>query len=408
MARFNYIARDSSGASLKGELTAASQAEAAKLLRSDGKYVVLLRQLAERVDQDAAEVIAFGGGRVRPEELIYFFSQLSIMVETGVSLADAIHASATQTSHGRFQSVLKKVLRSVESGSSFSGALAEHPKVFGDFYVNLLRAAEVSGTMGPMLHRCADYLTARRDIRKKVKSALTYPFVLAVAATGVTIFLMTFVLPRFLTIYAGKEATLPLPTIVLMSVTGWLVGNWIILLGGSIAAAVFVTWFFRAQATRSRAHWLQLRIPLIGGMLQKSYVTSSFRVLGILVDSGVSMLEAVAITRALSPNHYFEQLWSEVSGRLHQGDQLSSPLLDSPLIPRPIVQMVEAGEKSGQLGTVLIRLCDFLDEELRATIKTVTQMIEPLMITDMGVIVGGIAIALLLPIMTISKIAAGS
>lgn len=404
MPRFNYVARDTSGTSQNGEIIAKTQAEATRLLRAEGKYVVKLRQLAEQMDRETAKVITLGGGRVRQDDIIFFFTQLSIMVETGVALTEAIHGILEQTPTGKFQTVLKEILRDVESGESFSGALANHPKVFETFFVNLVQAAEASGTLGPMLTRCAQYLMQRREIRKKVKSALVYPMTLMVMAAGVTIFLMTYVLPKFLSIYAGKEASLPLPTIILMTVTNGLVDYWMYVLGGAIFSTVLLIWFFSARVTRRYAHWVQLRTPLFGKMLKKAYTTSGLRTLGILVDSGVSMLEAVAITRSISGNYYFEKMWSEVDARLHRGEQLSAPLYESTLIPRPMVQMIEAGEKSGRLGPVLVRLCDFLDDELNIVIKTMTQMIEPAMIALMGSIVGGISIALLLPILSVSKV----
>jgi len=404
MPRFNYVARDSSGASLNGEISANTQAEAARLLRTDGKYVIKLRQLAERIDGKSAAILTLGSGRVREADIVFFFNQLSIMVETGVSLTDAINGILTQTPKGRFQAMLEEVLRDVESGESFSTALANHPKIFGDFFVNLVRAAEASGTLGPMLRRCADYLTSRRETRKKVQSGLMYPLALLAAAVGVTTFLMAYVLPKFMGIYAGKEAALPAPTVALMTVTNWLTTYWMWVLGGSVAAIGLGVWFFRSISTRPYAHWIQLRVPLIGKMLQKSYITTSLRTLGILVESGVSMLDAVAITRSISNNHHFQRMWSDVDECLHRGEQLSTPLFASTLMPRPVVQMMEAGEKSGRLGAVLIRLCDFLDDELRITVKNVTQMIEPVMIGIMGCIVGGVAIALLLPIFSISKV----
>lgn len=402
MVRFGYAARSSSGASLQGEIVAESEREAVTRLRSQGTFVVKLQPLLVTDDRHDDRVLVFGG-RVKQEEIIFFFSQLSIMVETGVSLPEAIHSILSQALPGRFQTVLREVVSRLQSGESFSTALAKHPKVFGDFYVNLLRAAEASGTMGPMLKRCADYLTARRELQKKIKSALSYPAVLLVAAVGVTAFLMTYVLPKFLTIYAGREATLPVPTAILIAVTNALVAYWMLVLGATVSGVGFLVWFFRAERPRPCAHWVQLRIPLLGGMLRKSYITSGLRTLGLLVDSGVSMLDAVGITGSLSPNHYFRRLWSDVATNLHRGEQLSAPLAESELIPRPVVQMIKAGEKSGKLGTVLVRLCDYLDEELRTTIKTITQLIEPIMIGVMGTLIGGIAIALLLPILSISK-----
>ncbi|MCP4591176.1 MAG: type II secretion system F family protein [bacterium] len=404
MPRFSYVARDTAGASLSGDVVARTQAEAARLLRADGKFVVTLRELAEQLDSETAQAVVVGSRRVRQEDVIFFFCQLSIMVETGVSLTDAIHGILAQTPAGRFQTVLRELLRDVESGESFSEALSHHPKVFGAFFVNLVRAAEASGTLGSMLKRCSEYLTQQRETRKKVKSALTYPLVLMLAAVGVTAFLFTYVLPKFLGIYAGKEAALPWPTLVLMTITNGIFAYWVYIVAGIIGTIILLTWFFRAQATRPYAHWCHLHFPLLGGLLKKSYTTASLRTLGILVDSGVSMLDSVAITRLVSNNYFFDRMWSEVDSGLHRGEQLSALLYASPLIPRTMVQMVEAGEKSGRLGFVMVRLCDHLDEELRLTIKTVTQLIEPIMIAVMGSVVGGIAIALLLPIMSISKV----
>ncbi len=406
MAVFQYAARDSSGASLKGEIIAQGKSEASRLLRAEGKFVTSLDESSKPLDIDDEQAMALVGGRVRQEDIIFLFSQLSIMVDTGVSLANAIDAAVTQAPHGRFQSVLKDIQGRVESGEPFSTAMSHHPKVFGDFYVNLLRAAEVSGTMGPMLNRCAEYLTSSRELQKKVKSALTYPLILMIASAGVTIFLITFVLPNFLTIYAGKKATLPLPTVILVTGTDWLMAYWAPVLAGSMIAITSSIWFMKSNSTRTQSHWLRLHVPILGGMLRRSYVTTSLRTLGILVDSGVSMLEAVWITRALSNNYHFATLWAKVAERLQHGEALSKPLEGSDLIPRPVIQMIKAGESSGQLGTVLDRLCDFLDNDLRQSIKTTTQMIEPIMIGIMGAVVGGIAIALLLPIMSISKVIA--
>lgn len=402
MPQFTYFARNAAGSSLEGDIVADTAQQAVARLRAEGTFVVRLRSHSEKSLRNNAQAVTLAG-RVKQEDIIFFFSQLSIMVETGVSLTEAIHGILAQTPTGRFQTVLRGIVSGLESGQSFSDALSRHPKVFGDFYVNLLRAAEASGTMGPMLRRCADYLSARREIQRRVKSALTYPAVLLMAATGVTVFLMTYVLPKFLTIYAGRKAALPLPTTILIMITDGLVAHWPSLLAATVLGSGFLVWFFRAEAPRRYAHWIQLRVPLLGGMLRKSYITSGLRTLGLLVDSGVSMMDAVGITGALSSNYYFRELWTTVGARIHRGEQLSAPLQGSSLMPRPVVQMIEAGEKSGKLGPVLVRLCDYLDEELRTTIKTLTQLIEPIMIGIMGTLIGGIAIALLLPILSISK-----
>ena len=403
MGRFQYVARDSTGKSLSGEVTAGSQSEAVRLLRTDGKFVVTLQELADRID--AANIGAsVGRRRVARNDVIDFATQLGVMVDTGVSLTDAISGTMEQTPPGAFRDVLEDLLNQLESGQEFSTALSRHPKAFNSLFVNLVRAAEASGTLGAMLRRCAEHLSNDRDTRRRVRGAMLYPMIVFVICVGVTIFLMTYVLPKFTAIYAGREAALPWPTVVLISVSDWLCAWWKVsvpltlgTLGGS--------WFYlRSQRGRPAAHWLLMRTPILGKMYHKTLLTRCLRTMGTLVDAGVSMLDSVAITRGVMNNCQFERMWDRVTDRLHRGEQLSVPLGTDPLMPRPIVQMVRAGERSGRIGEVMNQVGEFLEEDLRVSIRQATKMLEPAMMVVMGAIVGGIAIALLLPIFTISRV----
>jgi len=405
MPRFAYQARDTGGRSLQGEVVAGSSIEAARLLRGEGKFVVGLNALADAIGPVRVDAPR-GRRRVSRDDVIQFAAQLSIMVEAGVPITEAISGIMEQSPPGAFRRILAQVLSELESGRELSAALARHPRAFGPLFVNLVRASEASGTLGSMLRRCGQYLADERDTRRRVRGAMMYPLLVMVLCLGVTVFLMTYVLPKFTAIYAGKNAVLPTPTRVLMAVSGWLRDWWMVwssALVGTLATAVF---YLRSRKGRTAAHWLWLHVPVVGSMVHKALLTRCLRTLGTLIEAGVSMLDAVAVTRNVVGNCYFERMWDRVGDRLQRGDQLSAPLRGSPLVPRYVSQMIHAGERSGTLGQVMGKVGEFLEEDLRLSVKAATQMIEPVMILVMGTIVGSIAIALLLPIFTISRVIA--
>jgi type IV pilus assembly protein PilC len=402
MPRFEYQARDASGTSLTGAITAPSAADASRLLRADGKFVTRILEAADAVD--AATTISFGGKRVKEQDVIIFASQMAVMVDTGVPLSESLRGVIEQSDSPGFKSVIQRVLADVEAGTPLSTALAKHPKAFKPLFVNLVAASEASGKLGPMLDRAAGYLAGQRETRKKIVGAMIYPAFLMCMSVGVVLFLLTYLMPRFTGIYKGKEHLLPKPTKILMVVSNWLADYW--MWWGSIVAILLLgsILFLRSSAGRRPWDWLLLHIPLIGKMMHKACLVRSLRTLGTLIESGVPMLEAVSITRAVVGNRFYQDMWDAVDQRVQQGEQLSAPLVDTAFIPSSVTQMVRAGETSGKLPEVLDRISTFMERDLDQAIKRVTQMIEPLMILVMGGTVGSIVIALLLPIFTISKI----
>ncbi len=405
MPTYSFLARDHAGAAQQGVLVAASHAEAVKRLRGEGRFVVQLREAADVGRVADAQPLAWGG-RVKVDEVIFFAMQLSVMIETGVSISDALTSLIDSAPPGRFRDVLEDLRSQVQSGREFSIALAAHTRVFPPLLINMVRASEASGTLGPMLRRAADYLRKQRETRRKVRGAMIYPAVVLVMAVGVVIFMMTVVLPKFTPIYAGREALLPLPTRVVMAISAWMIDWWWLWGSGLVLALTTIFILPRTRRGRPITDLTLLRLPIIGRMVHKAALTRGLRTLGTLVSAGVSMLETVALTRRLSGNILFERLWTRVEEHLHRGEQLSDPLAGSRLVPLYVVQMVRAGEKSGQLGPVLDTIADFLENDLNQAIKNATGMIEPLMIGVMGVIVGGISIAMLLPIFTLSRVIA--
>jgi type II secretory pathway component PulF len=404
MPRFDYLARGATGEAVEGVIAAPTASDAARLLRGDGKFIVRITEALEESQDDESAPIRMGGGRIRADDVIFFAAQMAVMVDTGVSITEALSGIIEQTESQSFRRVLEQVLADVETGMQLSVALAKHPRAFSPMFVSLVKASEVSGRLGTMLDRCAGYMSQQRETRRRVVGAMIYPLFLMVMSIGVVIFLLTYLMPKFIGIYAGREQALPVPTKVLIGISGWLSMNWMWWVGGLMVVLVGSIVYLRTARGRRSSHWLAIKIPLFGGMLRKTYLTRTLRTLGTLIEAGVSVLDAVGITREVVRNSYFQQMWDDVDARVQMGEQLSVPLSASRLMPRFVTQMINAGERSGHLSQVLERVCGFLDADLEQTIKRMTQMIEPVMIVFMGIMVGGIAIALLLPIFTISRI----
>jgi type II secretory pathway component PulF len=425
MTRFAYTARDTAGHAVNGTLTAPSLTAASRQLRQEGKFVVKLRPSSGQANNDGPVAAGDKGlpeglGDVAPQaasgpkksgargiarkDVIFLTTQLAVMTDTGVPLADALDAIRQQGSSSALSVMLEDIATRVKSGEEFSAALAEHSRVFPPMYVAMVRAAEVSGTLGVMLDRVADYLVEEYETRKKVIGALIYPCVMMGFALAVTVFLMAFVLPRFAEIYSGHQAALPAPTQMLMNISHVFTHQWYFLLAGTVALVVGARMLLRSPAGQYWWFDTKLKIPLIGRMLHTLYTVRCLRTLSTLIGTGVAMLEAVVITRQIVGHGPFARLWDDVGVALQQGHQLSEPLFDSKLIPRAVSQMIAAGERTGKLAEVMDRVAMFCDRELKDQIRTCTAMIEPIMIAAMGGIIGTVVMALLLPIFTISQV----
>ena len=408
MARYQYQARDNSGSLASGVVAAGSVEEASRILRGEGKYIVRLTELADTEAVTPGLSLAQHARRCKRGDVIYFAHQMAIMIDTGVPISEALESITEQVTNPSFKAILRDITDGVQGGVEFSTVLARHPRVFPTIMVSLMKAAEVSGTLGQMLEKVSEYLTKEQRITKQVKGALMYPMFMICMTIGVTVFLLMFVLPKFATIYSSRGQALPAATQFLMSASGSLVDYWPWWLAGTATLLISAWQFKRTPTGRQWFDWLKLNTPLFRHLFTQLYVSRSTRTMGTIVNAGVPMLDAVAITKQVSVNCYFEQLWDQVSEGLEQGMQLSDPLAKSTLIPKSIVQMIRSGEKSGRLGQILCRIGEFSEEEFDRAVKASTQFIEPVMIGVMGSIIGFVAIALLLPIFSVGKVAAGN
>ena len=400
MPEFRYEVRTDRGARDVGVLTAESETDAARTLRRGGNTILSIREGAE----EAASPYVAKPRRIRRDDVIFFANQLAVMVDTGVPLTEALRSILEETEHTGLRAVLQDLYDQVTAGVEFSAALESHPKVFGKLFVSLMRASEASGTMGQMLQRVSDYLMQERDVRKQVKGAMVYPLCMLGFCVTVVVAILVFVLPRFERIYAGKGAVLPAPTRILLAISNGLVNYWPAVLGGAVALTVGLYFYFRSESGRTLLDSIRINTPVIGSMYRKSCLARSMRTMATMVSSGVSMLDGLAITAEVSGNQFYRRIWYDVAERVKEGSTLSDHLRTCPLVPHTVTQMVSAGERTGRLGNVMNRIADYCEDDLRVAVKAVTSMIEPAMIIVMGLVIGGIAMALLLPVFNISRI----
>jgi type IV pilus assembly protein PilC len=347
--------------------------------------------------------------RVKQADLVLFTTQLSVMLDSGVVLSDAIEAIGEQMRPGTFQTVIADLARQIKNGDSFSSALTAFPRIFNTMFVSMVQASEASGRMAEMLDVLSGYLNAEAETRKQVKSAMIYPLVMLLMAVAATGSLMFFVLPRFTKIYQARGAALPKLTQVLVNCSS-LLGN-PVFLAFAVTAGFAGFWAFSVwkHTTNGRQiiDWFKVHTPIFGTMITDAIMTRSMRILATMVNTGVSLLDALEVMKMSSDNYYFQRLWMHADARIRDGYQLSDAIMmsgDSNLIAPGIIQMLRAGEKSGQIGQVSDKVSIFLSKKLQNSIRTATSLIEPLMITLMGGIIGTIAIALLLPVFRISSV----
>lgn len=402
---YKYEVRDSSGHVNTGVIEASSAAEASQRLKSQGGYLLNIAPVASParnvLEKLRSVQVQLGPGL---KDIQSFTNQLAVMIKAGISIRNAVSGIAEQVENPKFRGIIEKIRSDVESGQPFSDALARHPKVFSPLYINMVRASELSGNFGTMLERISAYLAQQVETRSMVRGAMIYPGIIATMAISTTIFLLTFVLPKFQALFAGKEDLLPLPTKVLVGTSAFIRGYWPAILG--VLTILVMGFFYAIQTPVGRRHWdiVKLKMPLFKKMFRALYITRGLHTMGELVNAGVPMLETLNITAEVSGNTLYRSMWQDVHNGVQQGSKIADPLGRQRMLPRNVVQMISAGEESGKLGEVMRDVAEFYARELRSTIKTVTAMIEPIMIVAMGGIVGFIAMSIILPIFKMSSL----
>lgn len=406
MGNYRYQVRNASGQVQTGMLASDSAASAAALLRNQGCHILSLTALgAEETGTGLlAKFKQLNAGKPNQKHVLDFTTQLAVMIRAGINLRAALDGIADQTTHLGFKRVITQLKNDVEGGKQFSDAVARFPKLFGPLYVNMVKASEMAGSFSQMLDRIAGYIGQQIETRKMVVGASIYPGIIGGMAVTVTVFLLTFVLPKFYGIFEGKEEVLPWATVFLMNLSKGIVAYWPFILGALVGLVVLAFVFLRTEIGRFWLDRTKLTVPVVKAMFRSLYISRSLQTMGQLINAGVPMLDTLAITGDISGNMLYKGMWRRVHTSVKQGKKITAPLQKDNLLPKAVVQMLAAGEESGKLGEVLDEISVYYAKALKDQIKAVTSLIEPVMILVMGAVVGFIAMAIILPIFKMSQI----
>jgi type IV pilus assembly protein PilC len=402
MASFVYVAREmASGREVHSSVNAGTEPEAIAALLNRN---LLVLSIQEKVGKQGLT----SGGRVDLAELVTFTRQLATMIDAGMAIVQCLHGLAEQTTSKVMRDTIRDVCARVESGDSFSEALQRHPKAFNRLYVCMVGAGEKGGLLAEILARLATYLENSARLRKKVKSAIMYPTVVTVVAILITILLLVKVVPVFGDIFTSFKATLPAPTLYLISLSNCLKSYLILfalVAGGGVYGGLY---FVKTPAGRFLWDSRRIRLPVFGGIAHKICLARFARTFASLVRSGVPILEVLHIVSQTVGNLVMEKAVKTAASDVERGESISAALAKHPVFPGMIVRMVSAGEQTGKIDNMLKRIADFLDEEIETTLSGLTALIEPILILFLGVVVGGIVICMFLPIFKLPEIVSGN
>ena len=397
MPYFNYTIRDANGQTRSGKVEAPNAEELKKRLQSEGLQVLEVTE-----DRKAPRVPAGGYGRVKLTDLAIFARQFSTMLDAGVSLIRCLDVLQAQTNNARLRKILMDLSARVESGESLSRSMARHPKAFSQLIIGLIRAGEVGGVLEESLQRIAGFLEKDVELRRKIRSAMTYPVIVLLAAIGIVIFLVSWLVPQFAQLFKelGIE-NLPAPTQFLVDLSALFTQRWYVVL--IAVAAVFIAYklFVSTRVGRRVADRVKLRVPVFGPLHHKIVMARFSRTMGTLLASGVPILQAMETVAGVVGNSVVSDAVIESRARIREGEKIADPLQRSKMFPPMVVHMVSVGEESGSLDHMLNKIADFYENEVEMTIASLTAAIEPVMIVLLGFIVGFIVISMFLPMIEV-------
>ncbi len=407
MPTFKFEALDTAGGEIKDEIDALNEEEAQQKIKQLGYFVTKLTILGQEKTKKGKKkktgkskktfVIALGS--VSTKKLTMFTRQFSTLQDAGLPVLRSLRILEKQMKPGLLKNCLIDVVEDVESGSNLSDAMSKHPKCFDRLYVNMVRAGEAGGALEIILQRLADFKEKAQSLKRKVIGAMIYPVVVILFAVGIVTLIMVLVIPKFKKIFEDFQMTLPAATQALIDVSDWFYDYWWTLPTFPLVLYIFYK-LIRMSRTGSYAlDQITLWIPVVGGLARKTIIARTMRTLGTLVASGVPILEALAIVRETANNAVFERMFTRVYESIRDGDSIFEPMRESRLMDEMVVNMVEVGEETGDLDTMLYKVSDFFDEEVDTAVKSLISLLEPLMIVVLGVIIGGIVISLFLPML---------
>ncbi len=388
MPTFEYTARTATGEEKTGTVDLPSREDVVQHLRKNRMMVVRVREAKRRKK----------GGRVPTRDVVIFTRQFATMINSGLPLVQALDILAQQTDNKNLSDVTKQVVYDVESGNTLADALDKHKNAFSRLYVNMVAAGEAGGILDTILLRLATFLEKNDAIVRKVKGAMIYPGVIFSVAGGAVIILLVFVIPTFQGMFASVNLELPLPTRVVIAMSQLLQDFWYVMIGAAVGLFFAIRWYYGTDGGKLVIDRMLLKFPVLGDLLRKSAVSRFTRTLGTLLASGVSILDGLEITARTAGNRVIHDAVMESRGSIAGGETIAAPLEKSGVFPPMVTSMIAVGEATGGLDEMLSKIADFYDDEVDAAVGALLSLMEPIMIVVLGVVVGGMIMAMYLPI----------
>jgi type IV pilus assembly protein PilC len=392
MPMFEYTARSQTGQIQKGQMDVASKDDVSSYLRKNRLILVSVREAPKQIK------LSVGGTRVKTRDIVIFTRQFATMINAGLPLVQSLNILAAQTENKTLAEVTRAVVYDVESGNTLADAFSKHPKAFTPLYVNMVAAGEAGGILDTILLRLATFLEKNDALVRKVKGAMVYPGVIITVAIVAIAVLLIFVIPTFQSMFASANLELPLPTRIVIGMSNFLIGFWWAILLAAGGAVFALRSYYGTPAGRLQIDAAMLRAPVLGDVLRKSAVSRFTRTLGTLVSSGVSILEGLEITAKTAGNMVVHNAVMQSRQSIAGGETIAAPLEKSKVFPPMVISMIAVGEQTGGLDEMLSKIADFYDDEVDVAVSALLSLMEPAMIVILGVIVGGMVIAMYLPI----------
>ncbi len=401
MNSYKYSAKDKNGQNVNGTIQAASESEVADILHKKEMVVFSVEFIKIAVASTKLK-----DKKIKLEDLVIFSRQLATMIDAGIPLVNALSILAEQIENEGLRVVVGNVRQDIEAGTSFCEALAKHPAIFSDLFVNMVKAGEASGMLNEILDRLATFMEKQAALNRKIISSLVYPAVVVSMAIIITAVLLIKVVPTFKGIFESLGGTLPVPTQILILTSDFLRKYFFFSMMLLIVSGYLFKRYVKTTEGRYRFDRFTLRVPVFGPLLRKLAIAKFSRTFSTLVKSGVSVLSALDIVSKTSGNKVVEEAVINCSKSVRNGETISRPLAKSGVFPPMVTRMINVGEQTGQLEKMLSKIADFYDDQVDAAAGALTSLIEPLVIAFLGIVIGGIVIALFLPIFKISQLMA--
>jgi len=401
LSTFSYRARDNTGRLIQGAMEALSQDEVAEKLQRMEYAPVSVTEVITSLKLDQFEGIF---KRIKSQDIVMFNVQFANLLTSGLTITTSLNTLQMQNENKKMREIISGVYHSVEAGESLSRSLSKYPEVFTNLFISMVRAAEVGGDLAGVLNRYAKFSESRAEMQRKIKEALFYPAILITAAIGVTVFMATFLIPKFVEIFNQTGISLPLPTIILYCIGTAIRKFWYLIILAGVVIGYGIKKYLKTETGKLKFDTLVLKLPILGSILRKIYISRFARTLATLIGGGVPILESLQTVREVVGNEVFDRIIRQVCKSVEKGVSLAESLQVGGEFPQDSVQMIAVGEESGNLPKMLNKISDFYDQTTDYSIKRMVTSLEPILLVVMGVIVAFTMASMFFPMFDMAKI----